>query len=259
MAEHDLPLPVDLSTALADLLGLALGQPTVEAMLADVVALAANVVEPAAACGITLRRAGHPYTVASSEPLAAEVDEVQYGAAEGPCLWALEHQEVVDVPDLEGDPRWPRYREGALAAGIRSTLSVPLVLDDGIVGALNLYGGVAQCFGDDERRAVAVFAAQAAGALALVLRQTAAGERERHLTAALASRTVIDQAIGIVMERHRESSDAALARLRTESQHSNRKLRDLAADMVTEVGGAPPKSPPPFVSERGMRQQGATG
>ncbi|MGD9705779.1 MAG: ANTAR domain-containing protein [Acidimicrobiia bacterium] len=66
------------------------------------------------------------------------------------------------------------------------------------------------------------------------------------LTRALASRPVIDQAIGILMERHRCPAEDAFRRLRAESQHRNVKLRDVAFELVRAVGGVEP-TPPPFL------------
>ena len=53
-----------------------------------------------------------------------------------------------------------------------------------------------------------------------------------HLEAAIASRTIIGQAEGILMERHRLSPEQAFQRLRTTSQHLNQKLREVAAELV---------------------------
>jgi AmiR/NasT family two-component response regulator len=51
---------------------------------------------------------------------------------------------------------------------------------------------------------------------------------------------VIDQALGILMAQQRCSADEAFALLRTHSQNNNRKLRDVAADLITRVTGQPP-------------------
>lgn len=57
---------------------------------------------------------------------------------------------------------------------------------------------------------------------------------------ALPSRAVIDQAIGIVMAESRCDAEQAFAALTRASNNRNRKLRDLAAEIVTRVGGRPP-------------------
>jgi AmiR/NasT family two-component response regulator len=52
---------------------------------------------------------------------------------------------------------------------------------------------------------------------------------------ALDSRAVIAQAKGILMGRHGLSADAAFDLLSKESQLTNRKLRDIAQDLVDDV------------------------
>jgi AmiR/NasT family two-component response regulator len=65
------------------------------------------------------------------------------------------------------------------------------------------------------------------------------------MRAALTSRSVIDQALGIVMARQRRSAAEAFDILRRASQNRNVKFRDVAASIVTGVTGQPPR-PPPF-------------
>jgi hypothetical protein len=85
----DEPSSTTLAAASAQLLNLLTGGPDLNRFLDRVVVLAAEVVTPAAACGLTIRRDGRPFTVASSSAVAAQVDEIQYGADEGPCLDSL--------------------------------------------------------------------------------------------------------------------------------------------------------------------------
>jgi hypothetical protein len=65
--------------------------------------------------------------------------------------------------------------------------------------------------------------------------------RLRHLTEevsglrqAIASRAVIEQAKGVLMARTGVDPDAAFDLLRTQSQHENRKLREVAHDLVAQ-------------------------
>jgi GAF domain-containing protein len=135
----------------------------------------------------------------------------------------------------------------AAAHGIRSTLSVPLVAEGKQIGALNLYGPVPDAFGADEIRRAESLAANAAGALALAVRQAATVDLTSQLRAALASRAVIDQAIGVIMAQERCSQAEAFAILRAASQNRNVKLRTVATQIVTSVAGQPP--PPAAVEE----------
>lgn len=134
----------------------------------------------------------------------------------------------------------------ALAHGVRSSLSLPLIPDGNSVGALNLYAGTAGAFDEsaDVDRAVA-FASQGSAVLTVALHRAQQTQLTEQLGEALASRWDIDQAIGVLMAQQRCSATSATSILRTASQTRNRKLRDMATDIVTTVGGQPP-DPTPF-------------
>ena len=90
------------------------------------------------------------------------------------------------------------------------------------------------------------FAAQAAISLRLATRHEKDGLLLAQLEAALDSRTVIDQALGIIMMQQRCTSAEAFDLLRRQSQNSHRKLREVATDLVTQTSGQPPASGKPF-------------
>lgn len=190
-------------------------------------------------CAITVRLDDKTRTVASSDALAARGDEIQYAQDEGPCLEAMRTGTVVDVPDLATDDRWGNYRSYALAQGIRSMLSTPMGVDGQHFGALNLYSTHVDAFDAAARAEAERWAQQASGAVGVALRLA---ERTRHgqqLAEALSSRSIIDQAIGILMAQQRCSSGAAFEILRSASQGRNVKLRTIAANIVHAVGGPP--------------------
>ncbi|HEV7824843.1 MAG TPA: GAF and ANTAR domain-containing protein [Mycobacteriales bacterium] len=238
------PVP-DLADAVTELAQLMLATASAEKLLDDLARLAARVVTPSASCGVTLRRDGQPLTVATSDALAGQVDQVQYGEEQGPCLHSLHSGEVVTVTDLATDARWPDYRVRALGYGVRSSLSLPLTVDGDTRGALNLYAPAPDAFADGGRQRAETFAVQGSAALTILSRQSRHTELTQQLRNALASRSVIDQAIGILMGQQRCDADRAFGLLRGASQHQNRKLRDIAADIVRTVGGADPR-PGPF-------------
>jgi GAF domain-containing protein len=240
---HD--LPGDLAAALSELTGLMLSTPSLQELLDEMAVAAASVTSPRAACGVTLRSEDRTWTVASSDALASNVDEVQYGTDQGPCLQTLRSGDVVDVPDLAAETRWGEYRAHALGYGVRSSLSLPLAVDGEVRGALNLYGRSVGAFDDVARRTAGLVAAHLSALLTLASRQARETELSAQLREALASRSVIDQAIGIVMEQQRAGPSAAFEVLRQLSQRQNRKLRDVAVELVTVVAGAPP-APTPF-------------
>jgi GAF domain-containing protein len=197
-------------------------------------------------CGVTLRRDRGATTVASSDIRAGQVDEVQYGHRRGPCLHALDTGEVVVVDDLVDDTRWDGYRVPALGYGVRSSVSLPLCADGRLIGALNIYATRPWAFGPTEQLAAARFAEEASRALALAVRMAERMEMSENLQNALASRAVIDQALGVVMGQNRCTADAAFDVLRTISQNSNVKLHHVAAEIVATVSGRSPTGAAPF-------------
>lgn len=198
-------------------------------------------VDPPASCGITLHRDGEPLTVVSSDGRAALLDERQYEFSEGPCLHSMRTGQPVSVSDVSTELRWSHYIAAAREEGLRSSYTLPLTVHGVTLGAMNMYAfNVASAFDSAQQHACSVFAAQAAGALQLATRNARNNQLLEQLEEALASRTVIDQALGILMGRHSFGADNAFKLLRTQSQNSQRKLRDVAAQLVEETSGQVP-------------------
>lgn len=242
LSSHD-PARDDLAASITELQNLLLAATGTEEFLAEVAMLAARTVAGEVSCGITLQPNGRPLTVATSDQRAVQVDEVQYGLGQGPCLHSMRTRQRVQIEDTAGDQRWGGFSVRAAANGVRSCLSLPLAGDD-VLGALNLYAPDPRSFGEAEIRRAEVFAASASGALALAARQASTAALTSDLRAALASRSVIDQALGIIMAQERCTSARAFAILRAASQNRNVKLRDIARQIVTSVSGESPQAPP---------------
>jgi GAF domain-containing protein len=192
------------------------------------------VIPGAAEVSVTMQNA-HPVTVASTGRLASEVDESQYEAGYGPCLDAIRLGHTVIVDDQATETRWPLYSPRAFEAGVRSSLSVPLPVDEIHVGAFNIYGVAPRAFD-----AEAVTEAEGlAGYAAIVLNNAhlyfhAAGRAEQ-MAEAMRSRAVIEQAKGILMGARRCSADEAFDVLVRISQESNRKLNVVAQTLVDQA------------------------
>jgi GAF domain-containing protein len=218
-----------------------LGTESVEQFLQELALLAARLVANGLSCGMTMRPNGRPVTVACSDPLAAEVDEVQYRLDDGPCLHAMRQGILVRIDDTAERARWPHFESKAASHGIGACLALPLLADGKPVGALNLYARAAGAFGARETQRAERFAENASGALALALRLSSYAALTDQLRSSLASRTVIDQAIGVIMAQERCGQARAFSLLRSASQNRNVKLRDIAAAIVTTVSGEPPQ------------------
>ncbi|HXC83026.1 MAG TPA: GAF and ANTAR domain-containing protein [Trebonia sp.] len=233
-----------------DLIGLQnalLNTTDVDQFLHELAVLATRVVTDGLCCGMTLRHRGRlPATAACTDPLAAQADDVQFRTGDGPSLHAMRRGERVHIQDMTRHDRWPRFCGHAVSVGIRSCLVVPLITDGEPVGALALYARRPFAFGPDETRRADRFARNASGALTLALRMASCEDLNDQLRSSIASRAVIDQALGVIMATERCPQEKAFALLRTVSQNTNVKLRDLAATIVTSVSGHPPRPASPF-------------
>ena len=222
---------------------------SVEQFLHEMAVLAARLVGGDLSCGMTMRSNGRPVTVACSDPVAATVDAVQYELDNGPCLHAMRDGHVVRIENTTDKARWPEFERRAASHGIRSCLALPLRSEGKRIGALNLYARDVSAFGAAEAQRAADFAENASGALTVAIRLASHAALIEQLRSSLASRTVIDQALGIVMAREECPQARAFAILRSASQNSNVKLRDIASAIVTSVSGEPPQPSPAFNDE----------
>lgn len=174
-----------------------------------------TIVDPAA--GVASLAATHHYP--------RVLDDVQRETGEGPCLSSAGAQRV-RVNDLAAEERWPRYRLAALSrTPIRSIISLRLFNDVRGMAALNFYAETPGVFDDESVDVGLVFAAHVAVAWNLV-------RREDQFREALASRDIIGQAKGMLMERFHIDGGAAFALLRSLSQQSNTKLVTLAQQLI---------------------------
>ena len=184
--------------------------------------------------GVTLVHDDQGTTAVFTDDEAPEIDRAQYETGHGPCLDAYRTGTILRIDETLDDDRWPAFTEAAIDHGVRSTLSLPLRVEDGIIGALNLYSRSPHAFADNEQIAT-VFVAHAAAALANAQAYAAARTLSEQLRTALESRAVIEQAKGILMRDHQCNAEDAFEMLKHASQHTNRKLRDVAATIVRDA------------------------
>jgi GAF domain-containing protein len=211
-----------------------------DGLLERITVLAADMVDGDTGVGVTVIRDGRPVTVAASDERTTHFDEIQYAEGDGPCLQAARTGETVTVHDSASDSRWPGYLAHAAEGGLRSSLSVPLELGEDAAGALNTYVFARHEFDDAERATLGQFCDEASRAVSLALRYERVTRENDHLHAAMSTRRVIDQAIGIIMGRDRCTADEAFAILSRASQNRNVKINQLAADMIRKATGTKP-------------------
>jgi GAF domain-containing protein len=186
---------------------------------------------------VTLVRGGSAETVACTGALALAMDERQYADGTGPCLTAARTGEVVYLGDAGAAEEYPEFAEGARQHEIGSSLSVPVKLPEPIRAGLNLYSRQKASFSEADVELARTLAAYAAVALANIHLFESQRRVAEHLERALESRGVIDQAKGILMAQRRCTADEAFDALVDMSQRSNRKLRDVAEQLVHDTTG----------------------
>lgn len=213
-------------------------------------AMTATVVElvPGAEfAGLTRARPGSSLmTLGATDPLVDEVDRVQYELGSGPCVDVLLSDRPVVATDLRRSPDWPEFGRRAAALGVFSMLSYRLHLEDDqdvdglhVLGGMNMYARRPDAFDLDR---VLPVVPVLASFCALAIWGGSMAEHAQKMEAALASSRDIGAAQGILMERYKITREEAFGLLSTVSQRTNRKLRDVALQMV-ETGEVP--LPPP--------------
>ena len=228
------------SEVVADLARIVLASETLDSVLSRIAELAKQIIPGADEVSVTLVRAGRAATAAYTGELAMQADERQYGLDGGPCLDAGRGGELLLITDMRDEDRWPDYAPQAVRVGVLSSLSVPLPIQEDVVGALNIYARVPHAFGDKDIEAGRAFAAYAAIAVSNADTFVSTAELARNLQTAMESRAVIEQAKGILMARGGITPDQAFEMLVRASQRENRKLRDLAVEIVERARQAPP-------------------
>jgi GAF domain-containing protein len=226
------PDPSETTDDIIPFANLIFGEETFEVTLQHIVDLACAGVAGCSMAGVTLLERGGPTTAAATSDVALRVDASQYIANSGPCLDAYRRQVFNRITSTDTDERWPVFCQVASAAGVHSTLSFPLVVAGDGLGALNLYSDVESGFDDVDERTGFVYAAHAAVALANARSYWRNEEMRRNLEIALETRGVIDQAKGILIAQQGFTADAAFEVLKRASQRANRKVHEIAQEMV---------------------------
>ncbi|TMR36115.1 GAF and ANTAR domain-containing protein [Nonomuraea zeae] len=156
---------------------------------------------------------------------------------QGPCLVCFRSGRPVHCADLTGPQAgaWPRFAEQARLAGFRAVSAFPMRLREQVIGAMNLFQ-----LHPGELDAGTAGLAQAMADIATIglLQERAIRESEvlsEQLHRALDSRVVIEQAKGMLGERHALPMDEAFTLLRSHARSSHQNLTDLARSMVTRT------------------------
>lgn len=241
---HEPPSDVEAARAVLE-------APEAVQLLDSAAALAVAALPTCAFAGVVAPAGNRLTAIAASDSEALRFERLQTQIGEGPALDAALSGVVVPVDDFARETRWTAFVPRALAAGVRSVLSLPIGSDSGAV--LSLYAEQPVAFGPDAEARARSFVTHVRLVLGALRMHEQDGALVDQLRAGLESRTVIGQAQGILMERERVTAHEAFAILRTASQYRNVKLREIAAQVVET--GADPRALPPTVELDGRQPE----
>ena len=192
-----------------------------------IVHAAVGTVPGARHASISAVRGGHEMeTLAATDELSGQVDTVQAQTGQGPCLTTLYEHATVRLDDAATEQRWPRFTPQAAALGMGSMLSLQLYVQGADLGALNLLSEHARAFDDASEHVGLLFAAHAGVAMA-------GARHDEDFNRGMRTRDVIGQAKGILIERFGIDGDEAFLLLIRASSTTNRKLHDIATELVS--------------------------
>lgn len=195
-------------------------------MVQHIVNTAVAVIDCNAAGAMLVRGGKRIETAAFSDQSVKKADLLQLELQEGPCVSAMAGGDHFRIDNTTTDRRWPRWCPGVAELGVRSVISVWLANGDRKpVGSLLVYSHRIHAFDDEDVAIARILGAHAAIAVRR-LRRDEATER------AIDSRTLIGQAEGVIMAKYHVTADQAFAALTRCSRAANRKLRDIASEVV---------------------------
>ena len=230
----------DLNAGLSGVAAIVAGARGVIDLLGEVAEFAATAipnVDGAAVVLIDLDRAlSRIQTWSTTAEFVRDIDAVQYeDLNEGPCITCMKSRRPIVSGSLGSDSRWPHFGGRVARMGVHSALSLPLVVGDEVIGAINSYARRRDAFGEHAVQMGSQFAGPAAVSVFNAQLLARAQEQTAQLQRALASRAVIDQAIGIMRSRSGGSAQEAFDRLVRLSQSENVKLHAVAERLVEEA------------------------
>ena len=245
----------DLSAALRGMSTMLTGPGNLEETLTRVAEFAVQAIPGADGAGLTLLAEGQRrQTIVASAEFVRQVDDIQYGIEEGPCITAVDQRVTVTSGSLGGDAQWPHFGPRVGRLGVHSVLSLPLLVPGRVVGAMNVYAHDKDAFSTEAVRLGELFARPAA--VSVVNAQLIADSQRLigQLSEALSSRATIDQALGLMMGLYGDTAEEAFARLTAISRRSGRKLRVVAQELLDDGvrrARARPRPTPPTATPPG--------
>ncbi|OZF04316.1 hypothetical protein CH302_02610 [Rhodococcus sp. 15-2388-1-1a] len=225
----------DLRSSLVDLSKLPMTDLSLSDTLSHVAQLAVRAVPGADGAGLTLLHPDRPDTTVASAEFVRAVDDIQYGLGQGPSITAAAEGITVRSGSLETDPQWPEFGPKVGRMGVHSVLSLPLITAGGVLGAMNVYARRPDAFDARAAELGELFAVPAAVSVQNARALSSAARLTEQLEMALSNRSMIDQAIGVLISRSGCTGAQGYDKLRSLSQSEHKKVAVVAEAMVGEA------------------------
>ncbi|WP_433789423.1 GAF and ANTAR domain-containing protein [Actinoplanes sp. CA-252034] len=171
---------------------------------------------------------------AASDPISERIEELQFVLGEGPCIDAFASRRPVLVPDLTDGAahRWPAYTPAAHDEGVRAVFAFPLQVGAARLGVLDVFRARAGRLSGDQLRQAFAFTDLAVKALLDGQDDAIPGAAADGLDEAIEHSPELFQAQGMVMVQLGVPLAEALVRIRAHTYVENRRLNDVARDIV---------------------------
>jgi GAF domain-containing protein len=172
----------------------------------------------------------------ATDQTAQTLEDRQERLAQGPCAVAFSQRLPAAIRNIHTEPDWAEFTQVLVSEGVCAALSVPVELDGGVIGTLDIYARRPRDWDPSEVAALQAYAGLVASLLSAAVTAQVKGRLADQLQAALEHRWLIEQAKGVLMGREDLDAQAAFERLRRAARSSTRRLADVAKDVT---GGQP--------------------
>jgi GAF domain-containing protein len=177
-------------------------------------------------------RQGQLRWASASDQTAQTVEDSQERLAQGPCAVAFSQRLPAVIRNIHTEPDWDEFAQVLISEAVRAALSVPVELDGGVIGTLDIYARQARDWDPSDVAALQAYAGLVASLLSAAVTAQVKGRLAEQLQAALEHRWLIEQAKGVIMGRERLDAQTAFERLRGAARSSTRRLADVARDVI---------------------------
>jgi GAF domain-containing protein len=168
----------------------------------------------------------------ASDQSAQALEDGQERLAQGPCAVAFSQRLPAAIRNIKLEPDWQEFAQVLIGEGVCAALSVPVELDGGVIGTLDIYAAQPRDWDPSEVAALQAYAGLMASLLSAATTAQVKGRLADQLQAALEHRWLIEQAKGVIMGREELDAQAAFERLRRAARSSTRRLADVARDVT---------------------------